>query len=579
MNENEETGSAGETMFAAESSGTASDDESLRIWAKPPLAVFLENGLAGVRNADGEVVVPPEWGRIEIRDDRVEAHRPCCDVAWFRGGGSSSQTSRKDDRFYRDGKVGLLKDGKVWFDAVYDDVRAWGGGFDVVYTRIGNEPRYFTGDHRPVLTEWRTFPEFPEEEAEPYFVDEKQNTAVLVTMEPADAEDARTCRRNGRLYRLDRMLRRDVRPFIEARSAIRDIHPVDLSDFDSHFTYIYSAYSARATGPDAVVECLRSFRDMGCFNSSWRRLVLLSVSPKRTDRLDVTALFRVVDEEAVKGRWWGYSFRPTGAFAAGFDDALAPDEIRIFLVQYFSDHWPAECEFHLGEALQTWNLRALKRALDETDAFAEDASNFRSSAQQEAFRLQNEEPPDPDPIVPPGRSWRSIRGFCQYMWDEGWAPDGLAWDICSVQWSGKTDEEAAAIRDNEVRLLKWALAHGDDPNFVRDGRSCLDALAREEDLLRQLGPNLDKGSFPDDMDSELTFAKSGPVDERIRLVRELREILLRAGAKPGAELPALTLPVYLYPRSRRLRYGRHPVAAQTKAVGNLRPHIVCIAPK
>ena len=559
--------------------GKKSDDIAARIWAKPPLAVFLENGHAGLKNADGEVVVPPEWGKVEVFEDRVEAEVPGYWVYWLKSGGSGSEERRDDNHFYRNGKVGLLKDGKVWFDALYDEIYEWGDGFDVVYTRIGTEPRYFTGDHRPVLTEWRTFPEFPEEEAEPYFVDEKQNTAVLVTMEPADAEDARTCRRNGRLYRLDRMLRRDVRPFIEARSAIRDIHPVDLSDFDSDFTYIYSAYSARATGPDAVVECLRSFRDMGCFNSSWRRLVLLSVSPKRTDRLDVTALFRVVDEEAVKGRWWGYSFRPTGAFAAGFDDALAPDEIRIFLVQYFSDHWPAECEFHLGEAIQTWNLRALKRALDETDAFAEDASNFRSSAQQAAFRLQNEEPPDLHPIVPPGRSWRSIRGFCQYMWNEGWEPDGLARDICSVHWSRKTDEETAAIRDNEVRLLKWALAHGDDPNFVRDGRSGLDDLAREENLLRQLGPILDEGSLPEDMGSELTFAKSGPVDERLRLVRELRAVLLRAGARPGAELPALTLPVYLYPRSRRLRYGRHPVAAQTKAVGNRRPHIICASPK
>lgn len=557
--------------------GKKSDDIAARIWAKPPLAVFLENGHAGLKNADGEVVVPPEWGKVEVFEDRVEAEVPGYWVYWLKSGGSGSEERRDDNHFYRNGKVGLLKDGKVWFDALYDEIYEWGDGFDVVYTRIGTEPRYFTGDHRPVLTDWRRFPEFPDEERTPYYVYEANNTSVLVTMEPADAEDARTCRRNGRLYRLDRMRRRDVRPFIEARSGIRDIHPVDLADFDSAFTYIYSAYSARAAGPDAVVECLRSFRDMGCFNSTWSRLILLSVSPKRTDRLDVTALFRVVDEESVKGRW-GYSFRPTGAFAAGFDDALAPDEIRIFLVQYFSDHWPAKCEYHLGEALQTWNLRALKKALDETDAFAEDASNFRTPAQQAAFRLQNEEPPDLDPIVPPGRSWRSLRGFCQYMWDEGWEPDGLARDICSVHWSRNTDEETAAIRDNEVRLLRWALAHGDDPNFVRNGRSCLDALAREENLLRQLGPNLDKSSFPEDLRSELSLAEPGSTDERLRLVRELRAVLLRAGAKPGAELPALTLPVYLYPRSRRLRYGRHPVAAQTKAVGNRRPHIICVAP-
>ena len=370
------------------------------------------------------------------------------------------------------------------------------------------------------------------------------------------------------------MLRRDVRPFIEGRSQIRTIHPLDLATFECDFTYIYSAYSMRASGERAVLDCLAGFRDMGCFDSTWSRLVLVSVSPKRTERLDVTPLFRVVDEEAVQGRW-GYAFRPTGAFAAGYDDSLAPDEIRIFLVQFFADHWPARCEYALGEALHKWSIPALKRALDETDAFAEDASNFRSPAQQEAFRLECDEPPDPETVVPAGRSWRSSRGFCQYMWDEGWAPDGLVGNVCAHPWAEETEEATAAIRENEVRLVKWALSHGDDPNFVRDGRSCLDALAREENRLRILGSAVDKASLPQD----LHFAQEGPVVERLRLVGELRAAILRAGAKPGAELPALTLPVYLYPRSRRLRYGRHPVAAQTKAVGNLRPHIVCIAPK
>ena len=121
--------------------GRESDDFTVRLWAKPPLAVFLENGCAGLKNADGEVVVPPEWGRIEVFENRVEAHRTGYDIAWFKSGGASSQETREDNRFFRDGKVGLLKDGKVWFDALYDEIYEWGNGFDVVYTRIGTEPR------------------------------------------------------------------------------------------------------------------------------------------------------------------------------------------------------------------------------------------------------------------------------------------------------------------------------------------------------------------------------------------------------------------------------------------------------
>ena len=130
----------------------------------------------------------------------------------------------------------------------------------------------------------------------------------------------------------------------------------------------------------------------------------------------------------------------------------------------------------------------------------------------------------------------------------------------------------AAIRENEVRLLKWAIAHLDDPNFVRNGKSPLDALAEEEELLRKLDSDPTLDSFPKERRFELAFAKKGPVGERLRLVGELRAAILRAGAKPGAELPAATWPVYLHPRSRRIRYGRNQPPRRSTV--HLRPRIV-----
>lgn len=188
--------------------------------------------------------------------------------------------------------------------------------------RKGMTPQYYTGDGRPVLTEWRQFPELEGEE-EPYYIHEKQHSPTLITMERTNFQDAQTCRFKDGLVRLDRIRKADVLPLFASAAQVRKENAYRLAEFDCAFTYIYDAYIAHGQGPDALETCFRDFEWMDAFKSSWERLILVSVSPCRKKPLDVRALVRGLEEAP--------DWEPTGDFAVGFDESLSEDEVRVFM--------------------------------------------------------------------------------------------------------------------------------------------------------------------------------------------------------------------------------------------------------
>ena len=497
------------------------DSDALRIWEKPPLEVFVENGLAGLKNRDGEVVIPARWGQVEVRGNLVAVRNSGREIRFWRGGQSGETISREDDHFYRNGKVGLLKDGKVWFDAVYDEIYDWSeAGFDVVYTRVGRTPRYFTADHRPVLTKWREFPDVDGEGAEePYYVWEKQNSPVLVTMEKGGGpDDPQSCRLKDGFVRLDRMRKSEVLPLFAAASQIRKEDTRQLAEFDCAFTYIYSAYIARAKGPDAVAECFRDFAWMDCFKSSWMRLILVSVAPDRKEPLDVRTLIRGVEDIP--------DWVPLGHFAAGYDASLAEDKVKVFMVQYFADHWPTSGERAIDDARESYSLDAIREAQESWIREIENPENFTSAKGQAAFRLDASLPLEPAPVVPAGLSWNTIEEVCRTLLEKGATLQWFALGICSVQWPYMEESEVAAIAENQVRLLEWALAHGSPPNTVDYDETCLDLL---------------EGKIAWWSASD----KPEKYRERLALARQLRERIIAAGGKRREALLQDRTPVWM----------------------------------
>lgn len=320
--------------------------------------------------------------------------------------------------------------------------------------------------------------------------------------------------------RLGRMPKADVGPMF-GQAQVKQENAYRLAEFDCAFTYIYCAYSARARGTKAIAKCFRDFAWMECFYSTWQRLILVSVSPSRREPLDVQVLVRGC---AAIPEW-----EPTGDFAVGFDDSLAADEVRVFMVQYFADHWPSLMEDHIWNELDSYVPARIRAATAEWQQYVGDAGNFTSAEGQAAYKLIA--PPfTPAARVPVGRSWRSIERACRMLTAAGASLEDFAWRICWEGWSDCDEEkETTAVADNLERLLEWALAHGSNPNHVSLGMTCLDAV--------------EEGISP--LEKKATRTPKKGMSAAFSSARRLRERILAAGGRHRAEVLADQSPVWL----------------------------------
>ena len=303
-------------------------------------------------------------------------------------------------------------------------------------------------------------------------------------------------------------------------SLLRRIPQWRIDRFASAFVFASSVHVATGRGDDPIGDCVARFERMDCFDRTWFRLVLIFVPPGRRRPIDVAPLKRKFEDCENYGQWES----ELNDCALGFDPSLAPDEVRVLMVQFMSEHWPSWAEYDLRFALESFlpsRIEAARRALAE---FVDNPDNFTCPEGQAAFRYDAEEPLKPACRVPMGRPWRTIRAVCERLLADGWNPEGFAREICEERVWDEDEKEIGAIRENQVRLLKWALAHGADPNRVLNGQSCLDVVN-------------------EDIETLLDWKTARPKTERLALLTAFRETLLKAGARTRKELRAEPSPI------------------------------------
>lgn len=326
--------------------------------------------------------------------------------------------------------------------------------------------------------------------------------------------------KNGHV-RLGRMQKNDVTPMFARASQVRKENAYRLAEFDCAFTYIYCAYMSKRGGENALSRCVRDFAWMDCFGSTWERLILVSVSPRRQKPLDVRALVRGLKNVP--------DWEPTGDFAVGFDESLTEDEVKVFMVQYFADHWPLREEFRRWDVLDSYIPSRIRTSEEQWRIFVENPGHFTSKDGQAAYLLEASVPPKPADRVPKGRAWRNIERTCQMMEEWGTSMEDFATRICNSGWVWDEERDIAAVADNTVKLLEWALAHGSNPNHADHwscGRTCLDGL--EEIIAAEEKRSLERRH-----------------PECLKLARRMKELVVAAGGKRRAEILADRTPVWL----------------------------------
>ena len=235
--------------------------------------VFIERGKAGVKDANGKVLVPAEYDQIEIcskyiyilRDGYLTLYSPHSIRSW------NIENESRGYMYAENGKLGWKDpNGKILIPAEYNEISRWGD--DVFEVQSGSHWHYINCNMEEILTD---FEPMDEEEVPPFDLYHPDNKILTVQEYVGHKIDS-----DPNVVNLDdvwvRLSRKTGREISEMLVNQEDEYPMkedDLMMFNNSFSYEYNIYLMHSYTPKGVCDCLRQAYKMGAFNSSWYYLV------------------------------------------------------------------------------------------------------------------------------------------------------------------------------------------------------------------------------------------------------------------------------------------------------------------
>lgn len=490
------------------------------LWNVAETAVKFKDGdHTGWKTPTGDLIMPPIFDQIEICDSFIWAKYSNRQIFVYKNGGLSDQ-GIFDDEFYENGKMGIKNpDGTVLFPAIYDEIYRWSDDSDVFYTRIGEEFHYYNSNHEEILTTYRKF-DGVDDDLNPYYISEEQSRDTVVTMQITnDLSDPQSCVCFGQKVCLDRILKSEVADIIKNHCEVWDKGASCVNDFNSAFTYIYSAYYAQSNSATPIEDCLKQFEKMDCYQTSWSFMV--KIWTNRNTQIANTELSKLVWHfQDLKEMLYGIS-DPMRFATIGYDDSLADGEVKMFQVNYFSDHWPDdELENIVNDAMSgdIDNYKAKMQLLEETlekdrvendwtddvyqSFYDEYFGNFSISGRYRHFDLDKE------------------KELLDYLVDkESYSVTDTVFRICQylnieVCIGGMFD--SIDYTERAYKKIKWALGHGSSLKPVVKAHSSLDFI---QEAIRKFEESNEKGQ-----------------KTKLQIFKKIERLLLKNGALTAAEI-------------------------------------------
>ena len=490
------------------------------LWRDADSAVkFVKNGLIGWKTPTGDLIMPPIFDQIEICDSFIWAKYANREIFVYKNG-CMSEGYKNDNAFYENGKKGLKSpDGSILFPAIYDEIYQWSRDSDVFYTRIGQEFHYYNSNHGEILTSYRKF-DGVDDDLNPYYISERQSRATLVTMQITnDLSDPQSCVCFGQKVRLDRILKSDVADIIKNHCEVWDKGASCVDDFNSAFTYIYSAYYAQSNSATPIEDCLKQFEKMHCYRTSWGFMV--KIWTNRNTKIANPELSKFVWHfQDLKEMVYGIS-TPMNLLTIGYDDSLADGEVKMFQVNYFSDHWP---------------IRELNSIYE--DAFIGDIDNYKAKMQllKETLKKEKIENKWTDDVYQSfydeyfgntkiSESYKDFdSGKVEILLDylvekENYSVATTAFRICqelNVDVCIGCMFDSIDETERAYKKIKWALGHGSSLKPVVKAHSSLDFI---QESMRKFEESNEKGQ-----------------KTKLQIFRKIERLLLKNGALTAAEI-------------------------------------------
>lgn len=447
---------------------------------------FMENGLWGLKDKAG-IILEPKYDQIELCKEFIYVHSGNRYSLYYPIGKiDEGDDDPEDNRFYKDGKIGLkYPDGKLRFPAIFDCVKEW-KGYDVVYVRRGDDFHYYDSEGNEILTDYSII-ENEKSKYEPFFVDEKQSTGIVINRRFVDKRINNNCVKKGKRWvELTRIPYKDVKKTF-GNCELVPVPDDSFNEFESPSTYIYSCFSASSRSNNPVEDCITQLSMLGAYGATWSFITKICINPESTISMDTIKEFWLIfskDSDSCKTKEIQTNFGVEDwlRIGVGYDNSLAKNEIQVKQIHYYNDRSPAPIEIEWVTAVQHMKAKELEKIKKQLDNyierlqnnFGEKTSNNVHSEILEGCRI-------PYNIETELSTKEELLKY-DYLKKIGFLCHDTLWHVCATMMAESLNEGMDHIMSKQQlsfckSKIEWLLNNGTCKNYVYKKRMPLDMIS------------------------------------------------------------------------------------------------------
>ena len=427
--------------------------------------VFIERGKAGVKDANGKVLVPAEYDQIEkcskyiyiLRDGYLTLYSPRSIRSW------NIENESRGYMYAEKGKLGW-KDfyGYILIPAEYDEISRWGD--DVFEVQTGSHWHYINCNKEEILTDFAPLGE--DEEDDPPFDLYHPDNKILTVQEYVGHNidsDPNVVNLDGVWVRLSRKTGREISEMLVNQEDEYPMREEDLMMFNNSFSYEYNVYLMHSYAERGVCDCLRQAYKMGAFDSSWYYLVKMW---KASGEEPLAAELRAIRYSIGKSHQLGKMH-----FALGHDSSLGPGETKMLIVTHYNERcFPPSIEFKWADFLCEQSLENIKANIPELRRIVKETylPEYINEVWWDMLHDRIN-----DISYNSQRSWEETERVLDYF-----KKDDTAY-LRGVHWAVECLMECDTSKVDPyfyINKLKWLIENGALVNFIKKGETGLDLL-------------------------------------------------------------------------------------------------------
>ena len=436
--------------------------------------IFEENGLYGIKDAEGRVLVLPQFlfiGRCPKHILFIDAKGKYEKL--FPNGTERGFIPEEKRPFVVNGKAGMKRNGKIIIPAEYDYLSWMFNDGRVFYAVKDGREMYLNDEGKEVLKYIREIEGDDGEYSFPFFNHKKDVIVLQEYVGHPDDCDNNVVYFHGVWQRLDRISGKDVCKLLINPDDEKPLTEKDLELFNNDFSYEYSVYQVTSREPLGIIDCLKKLQLMGLHSNSWHYIVKVWKPEGENPTAEELRFVRYqIEDNEQLGKLH---------FCLAHDPQLAKGETNMFVVTYYNERcWPAMWEMDWWEERNELSLSQIKRKLTKIHKTINEEilEPYREEVWQDQFwgGIYSIE-------YNKKRTWKETVKVLNYFKRKG-SPiiDGIPREAEKIEMSGILDTKHDFSRAKCVfhfRKLKWLLENGADVNAHYDNHTGLDYFVKD----------------------------------------------------------------------------------------------------